>query len=125
MPDASVNRRDFLRASSVGGISLVVGFYLGLPRSAEADVRSEGPFTPNGWIRIDRSGQITVLIEKTEIGQGIFTALSMIVADELEADWSQVRVEHVAVTDAYHNMTTGGSRGIISLEISQGIRTNR
>lgn len=111
---ASVNRRDFLRASSVGGISLVVGFYLGLPaRSAEADVKSEGPFTPNGWIQIDRSGQITVLIEKTEIGQGIFTALSMIVAEELEADWSHVRVEHVPVTDAYQNMTTGGSHGII------------
>ena len=113
MPRASVNRRDFLRASTVGGISLVVGFRLGLPAgSAAADDKSERPFTPNGWIQIDPSGQITVLIEKSEIGQGIVTVLSMIVAEELEADWSHVQVQHVPVTDAYNNMTTGGSGGV-------------
>jgi isoquinoline 1-oxidoreductase subunit beta len=114
MPDASVNRRDFLRASSVGGISLLVGFYLGVPAgAAAADDKPGAPFTPNGWIRIDRTGDITVLIEKSEIGQGIFTALSTIVAEELEADWSHIRVEHVPVTDAYRNMTTGGSGGVL------------
>jgi len=97
--DQAIGRRDFLKT---GG--LLLGFVLGRPAEAAAS------FNPNAWLRIDPSGLITVLMEKSDLGQGIFTTLAMLVAEELEADWRKIRVEQApAIPGVYTNMSTGGS----------------
>jgi isoquinoline 1-oxidoreductase beta subunit len=105
-PDTSLDRRDFLRA---GG--LLLGFVLGRP-----DAEAAGPtdFHPNAWLRIAHSGDVTVLIEKSDVGQGIWTTIAMLVAEELEADWRKIRVEQAPPDPkVYSHMSTGGSGGTI------------
>jgi isoquinoline 1-oxidoreductase beta subunit len=70
-------------------------------------------FAPNAWIRIDDAGLVTIVAPKAEMGQGVFTALPMIVAEEMDADWSKVRIEQSPVTSAY-DTTTGGSDSVRS-----------
>jgi hypothetical protein len=66
-------------------------------------------FDPSIWFQIDRDGMITVNIAKAEMGQHIGTALARIVADELEADWSKVRLHYVDTDPKWGLMVTGGS----------------
>jgi len=112
MSNTALNRRDFLKTGLVGGISLVFSFHLGA-RTRSFGEPTSSALTPNGWLKIDPTGRVTVFVEKSEIGQGVLTSLALIVAEELEADWSLVCVEHVPITDAYAAMTTGGSSSVI------------
>lgn len=115
MPASSmVNRRDFIRTGVTGGAALVLGFYLPARSATEASEAARGGvFRPNAWIRITPDDRITILVEKPEIGTGLRTSLPMLVAEELEADWSKIRVEEAPVIpDLYHNLGTGGSGGV-------------
>jgi isoquinoline 1-oxidoreductase subunit beta len=105
------DRREFLKRTSRSGAALMIGFYLpaGLWTREIAD---REPFLPNAWIRITPDNQITVLTEIPEMGQGARTVGTMILADELEADWSTIRVEQAPVIpETYQNLSTGGSGG--------------
>lgn len=110
METTNLSRRKFLKNTSVGGVALVLGFYLpgfGLSRSPEP-----GPLKANAWITIDADNTITLLTEVPEMGQGSRTVGAMMLADELEADWSKIKVEQAAVLpDSYKNLHTGGSGG--------------
>jgi isoquinoline 1-oxidoreductase beta subunit len=70
------------------------------------------PFAPNAFLQIDASGAVTIWASNTELGQGPRTALPMIVADELEADWSRVKVEQACSDPKFGNLETGGSATI-------------
>ena len=87
------------------GGGLVVGFYRAarLPRSrAQAGAGGPAPLpAPNAFLRIGRDESVTVLLAHSEMGQGIWTTLPMLVAEELDADWSKVRVEHAPAAPAY------------------------
>ena len=112
MPDDSnLSRRAFLAAGSTAGAALILGFYI---RHRGAFLRpAAGEFKPNAWIRITSDNQITVLVEIPEMGQGPRTVDTMMLADELEADWSTIRVEQAPVVlETYHHLKTGGSGGI-------------
>jgi isoquinoline 1-oxidoreductase beta subunit len=100
-------RRDVLRIGAVGGAALV----LGVRWDDEAfAVEKPGPaFVPNVWIRIDRSGRTWLTCGKSEMGQGVRTSLPMILADELDADWAQVRVAQASPGPAFPRLGTGGS----------------
>jgi isoquinoline 1-oxidoreductase len=102
-----LSRRDFLAASSAAGLLLAFEAPGGT-RIANAATA----FTPNAWLTITPDGVITVHIAKAEMGQGIATALAQIVAEELEADWKDVRVDFPASDPKYGRMFTGGSRSI-------------
>ena len=105
---SGLNRREFLQLTATGGAALVLGFYL--PGCARHGGR-EG-FAPNAWLRITPDDQITVLVEIPEMGQGPRTVDTMMLADELEADWSHIRVEQAPVISTiYQNLATGGSGG--------------
>ena len=86
-----------------------------LPRAAAA---APGVFEPNQWLRIDRDGVVTITSSVPEMGQGSMTTMPMIIADELDADWSKIRVEQAPADPArYANPVTGsqsygGSRGV-------------
>ena len=107
-----LTRRDFLRTSALGGTGLVIAFYL----PTKADLRGQGaqpPFQPNAWLQVDPQDNVTIWVGKSEMGQGVRTSLPMIVAEELDADWTHVRIEP-ALADAhkYGNQLTGGSTSV-------------
>ncbi len=111
-------RRDFLKVGAAAGGGLVLGFHL--PFGGEGVARAAGkPFAPNAFIRIGADDLVTVVVGKAEMGQGVFTALPMLIAEDLEADWSKVRVESAPVDPAYNHtgfgmQMTGGSTSVWS-----------
>ncbi len=115
--DAS--RRDFLKASALGAAGLVIGFSIpGAGFAQPAPVKAALP-QPNAFLRIAPNGDITVLLAHSEMGQGIWTALPMLIAEELDADWSKIKVEHAPAGAAYAHTAfgmqmTGGSTSTAS-----------
>ena len=80
-------RRTFLKTATLSGAALVIGF-----DGRRLFAAGENGFTPNGWVRIDPDGTVTLTIGKSEMGQGVRTALAMILADELGADWTRIKL---------------------------------
>src|SRR5258708_15596875 len=116
---ADLSRRAFLQTSAVLGGGLVVGFFLpaGMRRPAFAQGAAEAPpaLPPaNAFLRIGSDESVTVLLAHSEMGQSIWTTLPMLVNEELDADWSRIRVEHAPAAPAYKHTVfpvqmTGGS----------------
>ena len=111
--DPRMSRREFVES----GASLVIAFALPQlhePRLTFTD--SPAPFAPNAWISIDPNGIVTLTLDRSEMGQGSQTGLAMILAEELDADWSSVRLGPVPVNPAgwSRTMRTGGSNAIRS-----------
>ena len=103
-----LSRRDFLTAGVAAGAGLVIGFYLphGAPRSAS------DTFAPNAYLKITPDGKITVVVARSEMGQGVRTSLPMILAEELGADWKQITIEQAGASTLYGDQTTGGSASV-------------
>lgn len=101
-------RRAFLKATALGGASLLVGF--DGRRLFAAEKKEKAPFKPNGWVQIDRDGAVTLTVGKSEMGQGVRTALAMMLADELGAEWTRVKLVQAAPGLApFDDLGTGGS----------------
>jgi len=104
----NLSRRGFLKTSALAGGGLVLGVYLPeLSSPAEAAQQRVSTFAPNAFIRIAPDDTVTILINHSEMGQGTFTGLSMLVAEELDADWRKVRAEHAPVDSAYNHVGYG------------------
>lgn len=73
---------------------------------------SDSPFAPNLFVRVDTDGQVTLTVHRSEVGQGVRTALAMILADELEADWESINIEQALADVAIGSQTTAGSGSI-------------
>src|SRR5205807_7212092 len=84
----SGSRRAFLRTGAAGGAALLIR----VPAIASSP-KAAARFVPNPWIRIGRDGRVTLVVARSEMGQGVRTALAMILADELEADWKSIAIE--------------------------------
>jgi len=114
---ASPARRNFLKSSAVVSGALVLAAYVPLIRKAYALTANDPP-QPNVFIRIAPDNTVTVIVKHLDKGQGIATGLTTIIADELDADWSQMRSEFAPANVAlYNNLAfgiqgTGGSSGI-------------
>jgi CO/xanthine dehydrogenase Mo-binding subunit len=106
-----LNRREFVAAGIAAGIAagvgLVVGFYL--PHKGGA---SKEAFSPNAYLRITPDNKITIVVARSEMGQGVRTALPMILAEELEADWKHIEIEQAGASTLYGDQTTGGSASV-------------
>lgn len=90
-----LSRRNFLKGSAVLGGGLVVAFVIpGAHRFAMGAENQGNVFAPNAFLRIGNDNSVTVLLGHSEMGQGIWTGLTMLIAEELDADWSKIRVEH-------------------------------
>jgi isoquinoline 1-oxidoreductase beta subunit len=88
-----ISRRGFLKAASVVGSGLVLGFFVpGGSKMAQA-ADKEKKITPNAFLRIAPDDTITVVVNRLEFGQGVATSLPMLIAEELGADWAQMRAE--------------------------------
>ena len=113
MNTPTLARRDFFKLSSLAG----GGFLLGITAGSQAadEDPSNATFSPSAFIRITSDGKITLLAHKPEIGQGIKTALPMVLAEELEVPWESVAVEQAPVDEkAFGGQTAGGSTSVPS-----------
>jgi isoquinoline 1-oxidoreductase subunit beta len=114
-----MNRRSFLKTGASGAAGLLIGFYFhGDLETLAAEHGEEGgaPIVLNAWIHVGTDDLVTILIDKSEMGQSILTGLAMIAADELDCDWAKVRTEFAPADKVYSNprfgvQGTGGSSG--------------
>src|ERR1700736_5601353 len=104
-------RRAVLKAGAAAGGALLVGFYLpvgqGAQRQAPAGAQAKS-FEPNAFIRIDRQGVVTLIMPQVEMGQGIYTAIAMILAEELDAAFDRVVLEAAPPNDKLYGNPTFG-----------------
>jgi isoquinoline 1-oxidoreductase beta subunit len=103
-------RRRFILGTLGAGGALVIGWSLLPPRQRLTGSRplplQAGQSAFNGWLKIASDGRVIVQTPKSEMGQGIHTALAMVLADELDADWTAVQVEHPPLDAIYNNLAT-------------------
>lgn len=108
------SRRSFLQASAAAGGGLMIGW---VPADANAKA-GDAPFAPDAFIRLDRTGKVTVVVPVIEMGQGTYTSLPMLVAEEMDISMADVSFEHSPPDKAYFNpaipgvQITGGSTSI-------------
>jgi isoquinoline 1-oxidoreductase subunit beta len=117
----ALNRRSFLKTGMAGAAGLVIRFYLPgrFEALAASPADSAAPAVLNAWMRIGTDDRVTIVIDKSEMGQGILTALCMIAAEELECDWRKIRTEFAPAAKEYFNPAfgmqgTGGSSSVRS-----------
>ncbi len=109
-----LTRREFLQYSGAGLTLAVVFAPFGL-RLAGAETAAD--FRPNAWLTIHPDDRVTIIVAKSEMGQGVYTSLPMLVADELEADWARVAIAVAPARDEYKDplfgmQATGGSTSV-------------
>jgi isoquinoline 1-oxidoreductase beta subunit len=113
-----LSRRDFIKAGAVATSGLVLGFFMpGSNKFARAADAAKPVSAPNAFLRIAPDNSITVMVNRLEFGQGVHTALPMMIAEELDADWSQVRGELAPAGAAFNDpafgmQMTGGSGSV-------------
>lgn len=109
---------DKMRAGSLEtGVATGGGLLVGARAVSKSHLRSDDAFVPDAWIRIGRDGTATVIIDRSEMGQGVTTSLAMLVAEELEIDLEHVHTEFAPADPAYSNprlgeQMTGGSTSV-------------
>ena len=107
LPENRISRRSVLSGCLAGGVLLA--FHVpGLAAGAQAAGSAKGGFAPNAYIRIDPAGKITLVMPQVEMGQGVYTSVAMILAEELDADFSQVTLEHAPPNDKLYGNPTFG-----------------
>jgi isoquinoline 1-oxidoreductase beta subunit len=102
-----LSRREFVAAGVAAGAGLVIGFYLPHGSSSSKEV-----FSPNAYLRITPDNKVTIVVARSEMGQGVRTALPMILAEELEADWKQIEIEQAGASTLFGDQSTGGSASV-------------
>ena len=111
----SLPRRDFLKSGAAAGVALLVGFRLPARADDPAQTQEKPQVNPlNAWVRITADNHITLILGKSEMGQGVMTALPMILAEELCVDWKQVGIEQAPTNPKIYDHGTGGSGSVAS-----------
>jgi CO/xanthine dehydrogenase Mo-binding subunit len=134
MDNTQLNRRDFLKVIGTAGASLMIGIYLGgcdnndepeiqegpsdSQATAYAELSTDSYFIPNIYLTIDNTNKLTVTAFRSEMGQGIRTALAMMIADELDMPWENVIIEQAPADPSYGDQVTGGSASIASSNLT-------
>src|ERR1700726_5324844 len=106
------SRRALMTGALAGGF--VLAFRLPLKAANEPEQPPDdtaGQFAPNAFIRIDPAGKTTLIMPQVEMGQGTYTSISMILAEELDADWTLVRVEHAPADEKLYANPDLGFQG--------------
>src|SRR5438034_11370661 len=123
--DRTINRRSFLRTSTVAAGGLLVSLYLDLPAFAQ-EGRPTPPakvYPPDAFVHVRPDGRILITVNRLEFGQGVQTSLPMILTDEMDADWSQVVAELAPAADVYKDPLYGiqmvGGSGSIAHSFQQ------
>jgi isoquinoline 1-oxidoreductase beta subunit len=109
---ANSSRRDFLQQTSAGAGALVLASFWSTDANAQQSVSKStagAAFTPSALIKIDTDGSVTLISKQPEIGQGIKTSLPMVIAEELEVNWKDVKIVQGDLNPAYGSQFAGGS----------------
>src|SRR6266542_1493795 len=123
--DLNLNRRSFLRVSAAAAGGLLVSLYFDLPASAQEGNQAPPPkvYPPDAFVHIRPDGKIVIQVNRLEFGQGVHTSLPLILADEMDADWWQVRTELAPAADVYKDPLYGiqmvGGSGSIAHSFQQ------
>src|SRR5438445_2832833 len=109
-----MGRRSFLKTTASASVGLCIAGFVPELLSAAARRATSSSFAPNAFVRIALDNTVTVISGHSEMGQGIYTSMAMVLNEELEADWSNVKVESAPVDPAYNHTVygvqmTGGS----------------
>jgi isoquinoline 1-oxidoreductase beta subunit len=113
-----LSRRSFIKAGALAGSGLVLGFFMpGANKFARAADAPKPTYAPNAFLRIAPDDTVTVMVNRLEFGQGVHTSLPMLIAEDLDCDWSKVRGELAPAADVYKDpafgmQMTGGSGSI-------------
>lgn len=114
-----MSRRQFMKVSALAGGGLLLACHLPFGMR-DAEAAGEAPFAPNAFLRIGADESVTVIVNKSEMGQGVYTSLPMLVAEELCCDWKKVTFQASPVAPEYNHaqfgplMVTGGSSSVRS-----------
>jgi isoquinoline 1-oxidoreductase beta subunit len=109
----TLDRRAFLKTGAAGGAALLIGFHIPAHASDPAQEQEKPPINPlNAWVKITPDNHVTLILAKSEMGQGIMTALPMILAEELCLDWKQVTIEQAPTNPKIYDHGTGGSGSV-------------
>ena len=103
----TLTRRFFLKTATAAGGGLVLGAYLPL---ADSTLDAAGTFEPNVWIRINADDTVRIMLTMLEMGQGVMTSMPMLVAEELDFDWTKIKTEWAPADAKYGNPNFGGAQ---------------
>src|SRR6476661_9894553 len=110
----TIGRRSFLRVTAVAGGGMLLAAYIDPVENVLAQAPQGPPpavLTPNAFVRISPEGIVTIIAKNPEIGQGVRTMLPMLIAEELDVDWKDVRIEQAPLDTArFEAQSAGGSR---------------
>lgn len=104
-----ISRRQFIAAGAAAGTGLVVAFYW--PHRGPRSV-GEHEFAPNAYLHISPDGKITVVVARSEMGQGVRTSLPMVLAEELDANWTDILIQQAGASTLFGDQSTGGSASV-------------
>jgi isoquinoline 1-oxidoreductase subunit beta len=123
--DHQINRRQFIITTAVAGGGLMLGFFLPTRQAETATIAPEPWTSPttngaevNAWLLIGSDDTVTIRVAQSEMGEGVFTSLPMLVAEELACDWQKIHAEYASANRSlrenrvYQRMATGGSRAV-------------
>ena len=106
-----LSRRGFLTAGAAAGAGLVLWFYV--PHGAEKGGKAASDaFSPNAYLKITPDDKVMIVVARSEMGQGVRTALPMILGEELDADWKKIYIEQAGASTLYGDQSTGGSASV-------------
>ena len=106
MTTSILNRRSFLQVSAAAGGGLLVGTYLH-PWTDGETLEAAGSFEPNVWIKVNADDTVRIMLTMLEMGQGVMTSMPMLVAEELDFDWTKIKTEWAGADARYGNPNFG------------------
>ena len=107
-----IKRREFIKVVGLAGGGLFLASYVPLQYGCANTIDDPKIFSPSVFLKIDSNGVVTIIVHRSEMGQGVKTALPMLVAEELEVDWDKIVIEQADADTKYGSQTTGGSTSI-------------
>jgi len=107
-----IKRREFIKVIGLSGGGLFLASYVPFQNVLAKPNDDPKIFTPSVFLKIDSNGVVTIIVHRSEMGQGVKTALPMLIAEELEVDWENIVLEQADADSKYGSQTTGGSTSI-------------
>src|SRR5215471_6669065 len=105
----NLNRRTFLKTTVAAGGGLMIGGYIAFDRG-DAELLAAGSFEPNIWLKVNSDDTVRIMLTQLEMGQGVMTSMPMLVAEELDMDWSKIKTEWTPADAKYGNPNFGGQQ---------------
>ena len=105
----NLNRRTFLKTTVAAGGGLMIGGYIALDHE-NAELLAAGSFEPNIWLKVNSDDTVRIMLTQLEMGQGVMTSMPMLVAEELDFDWSRIKTEWAGADPKYGNPNFGGQQ---------------